>query len=280
MSNENISKLLDIMSQLRDPETGCPWDIKQNFDTIAPYTVEEAYEVADAIERKDMNDLKDELGDLLLQVVFHAQMAKEAGLFDFNDVVDSISDKMVNRHPHIFGDVDAADADEVIAIWEATKAKERKAKREKAGLTDEEALPSVLDGITNALPSLTKAYKMQKRCKDIGFEWETIDGVYDKINEEMDELKVEINANENGSHKDKIFEEYGDLMFVLTDLARWQGFDPEQSLQAACRKFDRRFRGVEAKLHAQGKTHIDTDLEEVDALWNEVKAEEKKAKQA
>jgi len=276
--SETTQKLIDIMERLRDPENGCPWDLKQNFKTIAPYTIEEAYEVADAIEQNDMTALRDELGDLLLQVVFHAQMAKEEGHFEYKDVVQSISDKMIVRHPHVFEENSSVNtAEDVLAQWEDIKEQERKDKKSQEGVQTNSLESGALDGITKGLPSLLRAYKMQSRCARVGFEWADIDGVMEKVGEEFEELCEEMENNEDGSNTARVSEEFGDLLFVLSDLARWQGFDPEESLRASCYKFERRFRGVEAKLAKRGKTHKDTDLEEMDLLWNQVKAEENKA---
>ncbi len=266
--SENLIQLLDIMEKLRDPETGCPWDVKQDFKSIAPYTIEEAYEVADAIEQDDMTGLKDELGDLLLQIVFHAQMAKEAGLFTFCDVAQNINDKMIRRHPHVFGDVTADTPDEVLKNWEDIKQKERGEK------SNDDTPEGALDGIAKGIPALLRASKMQKRVARVGFEWPSIDGVMSKIGEEFEELCEELEHNEDGSNKERVSDELGDLLFVLADLARWQDIDPEECLRKACTKFERRFKGVESKLASRGKTHADSDLEEMDLLWNQVKAEE------
>ncbi len=258
-----MPRLLEIMRRLRDPKTGCPWDIEQDFDTIAPYTIEEAYEVADAIEQKDWPALQGELGDLLLQTVYHAQMAQEAALFDFDAVVKSIADKMVDRHPHVFGD-DSRDksAEQQTIDWEIQKAKERAAKSEKGAL----------DGVAIGLPALLRAYKLQKRAARVGFDWPSTEEVLDKIQEEAGEL---VEAREEKTTEDMI-EEYGDLLFVMTNLGRHLGINAEDALRAANAKFTRRFEAVEAKLAAKGKTPADSDLAEMDQLWEEVKAESRK----
>ncbi|MDC0737315.1 nucleoside triphosphate pyrophosphohydrolase [Cognatishimia sp. SS12] len=257
-----MPRLLEIMRRLRDPETGCPWDIEQNFATIAPYTIEEAYEVADAIERQDWQDLKGELGDLLFQSVFHAQMAEEAGLFDFNAVADTMSDKMVARHPHVFGDESREkSAEQQTKDWEAIKAAERAGK----------AQQGTLDGVAVGLPALLRAYKLQKRAARVGFDWPDVSHVLAKIVEESHEL---IEARDTLTQTE-VTEELGDLMFVIANLARHLNVEPEAALRATNAKFVRRFEQVEAKLKARGKTPSDSDLAEMDALWDEVKAEEK-----
>lgn len=258
-----IPRLLEIMRRLRDPETGCPWDIEQDFKTIAPYTIEEAYEVADAIERDDINDLKDELGDLLLQVVYHAQMAEEEGHFTFHDIAESISQKMVRRHPHVFGDENRNKTVEQQTIdWEKQKASER------AGRGEDE---SALDGVAIGLPAFTRAVKLQKRAARVGFDWPDTSQVIDKIVEEA----AELNEARETSDKAHIAEEYGDLAFVLANLARHLEIDPEDTLRAANRKFTRRFRAVESELRSIGKTPEKSNLLEMDALWNKVKTQEK-----
>ncbi len=261
---DGIDRLLAIMARLRDRETGCPWDIEQDFDTIAPYTIEEAYEVADAIARRDMAHLREELGDLLLQVVYHAQMATEAGAFAFGDVVRGISDKMVRRHPHVFGD-DSRDktAAQQTRDWEQIKAAER---------GDGAAASSALDGVATGLPGLTRAVKLQARAARVGFDWPDAGAVLDKIAEETAEL-VEARAEGDAA---QIAEEYGDLMFVMANLARHLDIDPEAAMRAANAKFTRRFRGVEAALAAEGRRPEESTLAEMDALWDEVKRTEAK----
>ncbi len=258
-----LPRLLQIMRALRDPETGCPWDIEQDFATIAPYTIEEAYEVADAIERADWSDLSGELGDLLLQVVFHAQIAEDRGLFDFSDVANGIADKMVTRHPHVFGD-ESRDktAAQQTRDWEAVKAAERAARAE----------GGTLDGVALGLPALLRAVKLQKRAARVGFDWPGTEGVLNKIAEEVAEL-AEAQASGDADHAE---EEFGDLLFVMANLARHMKIDPEAALRRANAKFSRRFGRVESLLAAQGKTPSDSDLAEMDALWNRAKAEEKR----
>jgi ATP diphosphatase len=262
--DSGVPRLLAIMRALRDPVTGCPWDIAQDFDTIAPYTLEEAHEVADAIARRAWGELRGELGDLLLQVVYHAQMAEEAGHFGFDDVVRSISDKMVARHPHVFGD-ESRDktAAQQTADWERIKAAERGAAR-------------VLDGVALGLPALTRAVKLQKRAARVGFDWPSTDEVVAKITEEAAEL---VEARDRLTEAE-VAEEFGDLLFVMANLARHLEVDPEAALRAANAKFTRRFGRIEDWLAEAGKHPEDSDLAEMDALWNRAKAEEKAAKAA
>ena len=256
-----LARLMEIMRRLRDPETGCPWDIEQDFASIAPYTIEEAYEVADAIERGEMGELRDELGDLLLQVVYHSQMAQEAGLFGFDDVVDSISAKMYRRHPHVFGDESRdKSAAQQVSDWEQIKAAERGA-----------STVSALDGVAAGLPALTRAVKLQNRAARVGFDWPETSMVLDKIVEEAGEL---VEARDSLG-KDEIAEEFGDLLFVMANLARHLNIEPETVLRSTNAKFTRRFNGVEDLLKALGKTPEESNLEEMDALWNEVKRQEK-----
>ncbi|SEP57285.1 nucleoside triphosphate pyrophosphohydrolase [Thalassovita taeanensis] len=259
-----MPRLLEIMRRLRDPATGCPWDIEQDFSTVAPYTIEEAYEVADAIERQDWADLKGELGDLLFQSVFHAQMAEDAGLFTFHDIANTMSDKMVARHPHVFGDESRdKSVDQQTADWEKIKAAERAGK----------AQGGTLDGVAVGLPALLRAMKLQKRAARVGFDWPQIDQVIDKIHEEAAELA----EARNTLTQKEIEEEYGDLLFVMANLGRHLHIDPEAALRAANAKFTRRFEGVEAKLAAMGKTPAQSDLAEMDALWDAVKTDERRA---
>jgi tetrapyrrole methylase family protein/MazG family protein/ATP diphosphatase len=258
---KSINGLLEVMRRLRDPETGCPWDKEQTFDTIAPYTVEESYEVADAIQRKDMRDLKEELGDLLFQVVFHARIAEEQGLFDFNDVAAGMSEKLIRRHPHVFGDAGDRTADEQNAEWEIIKAQERKAK-EKHGL---------LDDVPVGLPALTRAAKLTKRAARVGFDWPSVHEVLDKLDEETEELKVEIARGD----VQKSHEELGDILFVLANLARKLDVEPENALRMTNAKFVRRFELIEAELAKLGKTPEQSDLAEMDALWNAAKHAER-----
>lgn len=262
-----MARLVEIMRRLRDPEGGCPWDVAQNFATIAPYTIEEAYEVNDAIEREAWDELRGELGDLLFQSVFHAQMASEAGHFDFDDVVTAICDKMVFRHPHVFGsESNDFSADDQVDRWEAVKAKERAAKKE----------TRVLDGVAVGLPALLRAVKLQKRAARVGFDWPSTDEVIDKIVEESREL---VEARDELTQAE-VEEEFGDLLFVMANLGRHLDVDPEAALRAANAKFTRRFNKIEAKLAADGRTPNQSDLAEMDALWNEIKAAEKAAKKA
>ena len=260
-----IERLLEIMRRLRDPQTGCPWDIEQTFQTIAPYTIEEAYEVADAIERQDWGELEGELGDLLLQSVYHTAMGEEAGHFSFQSVVTNISDKMVARHPHVFG-YESRDksADQQTQDWEAIKAAERAGKAQKG----------TLDGIAANLPALLRALKLQKRAARVGFDWPDTSHVLDKIVEEAGEL---VEARDTMDHEDMV-DEMGDLLFVVANLARHLDIDPEEALRRTNAKFTRRFAAIEAALATRGKRPEDSDLQEMDALWDEVKAREKAAK--
>ncbi|GGB15199.1 nucleoside triphosphate pyrophosphohydrolase [Allosediminivita pacifica] len=254
-----MPRLREIMRRLRDPQTGCPWDIEQTFASIAPYTIEEAYEVADAIEREAWGELKGELGDLLFQSVFHAQMAEDAGLFNFDDVANAIADKMVARHPHVFGDESRdKSAEQQTRDWETVKAAERAAKDEKG----------VLDGVALGLPALTRAVKLQNRAARVGFDWPQTDQVLDKVAEEMAELREATDP----AHR---AEEFGDLLFVMANLARHLDIDPEDALRAANLKFTRRFGAVEAALAEQGRHPKDSTLEEMDALWDAAKRTEK-----
>jgi len=250
-------RLLDIMARLRDPETGCPWDVQQSFATIAPYTVEEAYEVADAIERDDMPALRDELGDLLLQVVFHAQMACEAKLFDFHDVADTISDKMVRRHPHVFAGTVAETGHEVHHNWEAIKAGERADK----------GRHGTLDDVPVALPALMRAEKLQRRAARVGFDWPEAGQVLDKIEEEVGELRAEL----AGADHDRVEDEIGDLLFAVANIARFLKVDPEAALRRTNAKFERRFRYIEERLAARGQSLPDASLDEMEELWQEAK---------
>jgi len=257
-----LPRLRAIMRALRDPDTGCPWDIEQDFASIAPYTVEEAYEVADAIERADWADLTAELGDLLLQVVFHAQIAEDRGLFDLGDITRAISDKMVARHPHVFGDQSRdKSAAQQTRDWETIKAAER-ADRAETG---------TLDGVALGLPALMRAAKLQKRAARAGFDWPDMTGVLAKITEETAEL-AEAHASGDTAHTE---EEFGDLLFVMANLAQHMDVDPETALRRANAKFTRRFERIEALLAAEGKTPQDSDLAEMDALWTRAKAEER-----
>ncbi|MEK9734274.1 MAG: nucleoside triphosphate pyrophosphohydrolase [Paracoccaceae bacterium] len=261
--NAGMDRLLEIMRALRDPECGCPWDIEQDFNTIAPYTIEEAYEVADAIEHKNWGELKSELGDLLLQTVYHTQMATEEGLFSFDDVVNAISDKMVARHPHVFGPESRnKTADQQVNDWERIKAAERASKAQKG----------VLDDVALSLPALTRALKLQKRAARVGFDWPEISSVIDKIAEETEEL-VEAQKQKDADH---MKEEFGDLLFVLVNLARHMQIDAEEALRGANAKFTRRFQYIEEALRKKNKQPDEASLEEMDDLWNAAKDEERR----
>src|SRR6266404_4426002 len=260
MMTRPIDRLLQIMARLRDPERGCPWDREQDFATIAPYTIEEAYEVADAIERGDMGALKDELGDLLLQVVFHARMAEEEGHFAFDDVAVAIADKMVRRHPHVFGDLQIASVAAQNEAWEAHKAAERETKGDAA---------SVLDGVALALPALLRALKISRRAARIGFDWPDVDGVFDKLAEEIAELRAELDRS---AARDRVEDELGDILYAITNLARKLDVEPETALRRATAKFERRFRQVETLAAKRGTSR---DLDALESLWQEVKSKEK-----
>ena len=253
----DIQKLLDVMARLRDRENGCPWDVEQDFASIAPYTIEEAYEVADAIARENMDDLRDELGDLLLQVVFHARMAEEACKFDFGDVVDSISEKMVRRHPHVFGSDEERAAGIKAGSWEKIKADER------SGDGDE----SVMAGIAQALPALMRAEKLGKRASDVGFDWPDREGVREKIQEELHELEEAVGTRA----EDSMEEEFGDLLFAVVNMARHLNIDPEKALSGANYKFERRFRDMESAIGKSGKRLRDYNLETLDKFWRKAK---------
>ncbi len=262
--SQSITQLLEIMAQLRDPETGCPWDRKQTFSTIAPYTIEEAYEVAEAINRGDMNELQDELGDLLFQVVFYAQMAKEEKAFDFDDVVAGICEKMRRRHPHVFGDAEIASAEAQTLAWEQQKSTERKAK---AGGRPH----SLLDGVASALPALMRSEKLQRRAARGGFDWPDVFGVLAKVREELDEVAVEL---EQRGSKERVAEEIGDLLMACANLARKAGVDAEMALVAGNRKFERRFQGIEKRIAEQNQTMTELSLDELELHWQAVKSDE------
>jgi len=262
MTTTPIERLLAIMARLRDPQGGCPWDREQDFATIAPYTIEEAYEVADAIARGSMADLKDELGDLLFQVVFHARMAEEAGHFDFGDVADAISDKMERRHPHVFGDTHIRDAAHQTEAWEAHKARERGEKPEGAG---------ALAGVPLALPALLRAEKLGKRAARVGFDWPDAAAVLDKVREETGEIADAVTAKES---KARIGQEIGDLLFAAAQLARHYKLNPETALRDANARFERRFGHVERALAANGRTPAEADMKELEALWGAAKKAE------
>ena len=254
-----IQRLLDIMAHLRDPADGCPWDRQQTFKSIAPYTLEEAYEVADAIERDDLIALREELGDLLLQVVFHAQMARELGLFGFDEVARSIGDKLETRHPHVFGDADIGSAEQQSQDWEQRKAEERAAKSDVGALA----------GVATGLPALTRAEKLQRRAARVGFDWPDLKPVFAKLREELAELEHEVDTQ---ASRERLQDELGDVLFATANLARKLGMDPEQALRGTNRKFERRFRYLETRLAERGLRPEQSTLEEMDAYWDEAKS--------
>jgi MazG family protein len=257
----NIERLLNLVRKLRDPETGCPWDLAQNYASIVPHTLEEAYEVADAIQREDKAALKDELGDLLFQVVFYAQLAWEEGAFSFADVVAAVTEKMIRRHPHVFGDAQYTTVSEQTAAWENIKALEHRDVRS-----------GVLDGIPLVLPALTRALKLQRKAARVGFDWSEASSVLAKVREELGEIEEVI---EHSADRDHLQEEIGDLLFACTNLARHRQVDPEAALRAANAKFERRFRGIEARLAETERTPQQASLREMDELWEQVKREER-----
>jgi ATP diphosphatase len=273
--SRDISRLNEIMAALRTPETGCPWDLEQTFATIVPYTLEEAYEVADAIERGDVANLREELGDLLLQVVFHARMAEEAGRFDFGDVVDAITRKLIRRHPHVFGDARDLSSDEVKALWGLIKADEKRERaeaRRAAGMPADEAT-GVLAGVPLALPALTRALKLQEKAGKVGFDWNDPRAVLAKLREEIDEVEAELDAND----AQRVAGEVGDLLFAVANLARHLRVDPETALRGANAKFERRFAHIESRLREAGRAPADATLDEMEALWSEAKQRERQA---
>lgn len=256
-----IEQFLDVVAKLRDPNGGCPWDLKQNFETMLPHMLEESYEVAEAIHNQDRTALREELGDLLLQVVFLSQLAKEEGSFTFQDVLTDIHEKLIYRHPHVFGDIKAENAEEALASWEAQKANDAK----------HQAHQSILDDLPFALPALTRANKLQKRCAKVGFDWDNPQDVLAKVDEELLEVKDEL--NQTIAQPDRIAEELGDLLFATVNLCRHHKLDAETVLRNANLKFEKRFRLVEQKVKSQGKQVNDCTLSELDMLWNEVKSE-------
>jgi ATP diphosphatase len=268
--SREIARLLEIMAALRTPGTGCPWDLEQNFSSIAPYTLEEAYEVADAIAREDLDDLRDELGDLLLQVVFHARMAEEQGAFSFGDVVQAITEKMIRRHPHVFGDGQGTTPEDVKGLWNRIKSEEKAARAARRG---DEPKGGALAGVPVALPALTRALKLQDKAGKVGFDWNDPMAVLAKIREECDEIEAEIVSGDRA----KAAAEVGDLLFAVVNLARHLDADPEGVLRACNQKFVRRFTSIERALAAQGKRPEDATLAEMDALWDAAKAAERKA---
>ena len=261
---QKIDELLAIMARLRDPDNGCPWDVEQSFETIVPYTIEEAYEVADAVDRRDYADLCDELGDLLLQVVFHARMAEEAGHFRFDDVVEAICNKMITRHPHVFAQAKADTADEVLIHWEAIKRREREA----AGDEDR----SALSGIARGLPEWQRATKLQKRAAKVGFDWPDVKPVFAKLHEEIDEVRAEFAA---GADPARLTDEIGDVLFVCTNLARHAGVEVSTALRQANAKFERRFRRMEAMAAESGESLQEKSLLQQEDLWLHAKREER-----
>lgn len=269
--SRDIKRLLEIMAALRTPKTGCPWDLEQDFRTIAPYTLEEAYEVADAIERGDLDDLRDELGDLLLQVVFHARMAEEAGEFAFGDVVQAITEKMIRRHPHVFGDAEARAAGSAKGMWDRIKAEEkaaRRAARIARGLPPEDGGRGFLDGVPVGLPALTRAQKLQEKAAQVGFDWKEAKPILDKIAEEIGELREALDGNDRGA----IADEFGDVLFSLVNFGRHLGIDAEAALRGTNEKFRSRFHHVENALAESGRALSETDLDEMERLWQLAKS--------
>jgi nucleoside triphosphate diphosphatase len=267
--SRDIGRLIEIMAALRTPKTGCPWDLEQDFSTIAPYTLEEAYEVADAIARNDLGDLQEELGDLLLQVVFHARMAQEQGAFDFGDVVEAITSKLIRRHPHVFGDQEARDPGRVKGLWEEIKAREKEAKAAQKATQGKPAPDGALAGVPVALPALTRALKLQSKASRVGFDWNDPRAVLRKIRDEADEIEAALDDNDPGAAA-----EVGDLLFAAVNLARHLDADPEALLRQTNQKFERRFSAIEEALTMLGKAPQDATLAEMDALWDQAKARE------
>ncbi len=267
--SKDIVRLIEIMAALRDPHSGCPWDIEQDFNSIAPYTIEEAYEVADAIERSDLDDLREELGDLLLQVVYHARMAEEKGFFRFDDVVEVITEKMIRRHPHVFGDKKARSSGMARGAWDRIKEQEKAVKslqRQKAGLPEKQP-PGLLADIPRSLPALTRALKIQNKAARVGFDWDNPQAVIEKVREELDELEIEL---ESGNLQNTQME-FGDVLFTLTNLARHIGFDPETALRNSNGKIIKRFEHIETELAKQGISLEDASQEEMETLWQAAK---------
>ena len=273
--SRDIRRLIDIMAALRDPISGCPWDVQQTFASIAPFTIEEAYEVADAIERGATEDLREELGDLLLQVVFHARMAEEAGLFDFGGVVEAITAKLVRRHPHVFGDAGALNSDDVKALWGRIKAEEKRARRASEAKNGRHAATKsgALDGVPLALPALSRAMKLQEKAGKVGFDWNDVRAVLEKIREEIVEVEAEIAEGSTQA----LSNEVGDMLFAAVNLARHLKVDPEAALRQANAKFERRFAHIENRLAADGRTPESASLDEMERLWAEAKAKERLA---
>lgn len=272
-ASRDISRLIEIMAALRDPQTGCPWDIVQTFETIKPYTIEEAYEVADAIERKDPDDLCEELGDLLLQVVYHAQMAQEAGEFSFGDVVHAVTRKMIRRHPHVFAVSDAATTDAVKVQWDEIKAeekRERAERRRQRGITEDFG-DGFLGGVQRSQPALTEALKLQQKAAQVGFDWSEAEPILDKVEEEIGELREAL----RGGRKDRVKDELGDLIFALVNIGRHVDADPEDALRSTNTKFRRRFRFIEDELHASGEDLAGASLQRMEELWQAAKVIER-----
>jgi len=271
---KTLADLIDVMAALRTPKTGCPWDLKQTFETIAPYTIEEAYEVADAIARANTQDLKDELGDLLLQVVYHARMAEEDGAFQFDDVAETIVRKMIRRHPHVFGSEEERKAGAAPGFWDRIKAEER---ANNADVTQPDSPQRTLADIPVGMPALTRAIKLQNKAAKVGFDWPSLRPVFDKMREELGELEAAIADEEKSSGDERdgpsphVQEEFGDLLFVMANVARHLKLDPEAALRGANHKFTTRFEYIEDRLHTSGRTPSQSSLEEMDALWDEAK---------
>ncbi|MGB0894563.1 MAG: nucleoside triphosphate pyrophosphohydrolase [Parashewanella sp.] len=262
VNSVNMAPLLKIMQRLREPENGCPWDLKQNYSTIVPFTIEEAYEVADVIERQAFDELPDELGDLLFQIIFYCQLAAEEGRFEFADVVERLNDKLVNRHPHVFSSAERAqDSKTEQANWEAQKSQERKQRQQH----------SVLDDIPLTVPSLTRAHKMQKRAAAVGFDWDNVNDVAAKVDEELQEVMEEVSSQKRD--QDRIQDEIGDLLFSVVNLARHLNVEPEQALRQGCKKFERRFRQVEQSVAADEQQMKNLTIHELDKYWNQAKSE-------
>jgi len=272
--SSDIARLIEIMAALRTPGTGCPWDLEQTFQTIAPYTVEEAYEVADAIQRGDLLDLKEELGDLLLQVVYHARMAEERGAFGFGDVVEGVTRKLIRRHPHVFGEARDLAPEAVARLWSAIKAQEKAEKAAARGGRDD-VHASLLDGIAATLPGLTRAVKLQEKAATVGFDWDDVALVIGKVREEADEVAEAVASGDRDAMEDEI----GDLLCAVANLARHAGVDPEAAVRRSNSKFERRFRSIEQQLAEIGKTPAESDLDEMDSLWNRAKELEQRARE-